>query len=478
MSVQTLSSNGELNAQGVLASNLNNTPPLVGFPQSSTGLSQGMYQHLGIAGDGTLITNFLNASADKVGGYSFYTVNSTTAPQRLLTMGLNGLETSKDFNIVNNSIGASNSLSSNSFTIRDLTNSYVNRQVPAQILLNCDTTHANITLQNGDYPYNQITDKDSNNSKITSSTIVLNSNYYQGNPLWITNISNNNIQLLDNDQGLSNNIGPTSIIIDDGGNTMSIGTTQIFINATDTNINSRLTSTDLLFNGVSTNTKISTNTSNIASNTTAINNINSHLAQIVVPQLTFSSPAIYADSSIIPSTNSTYQNTYGVFGWYMKNVNAGSKFNLYFPPQPNMTVADLKGVYYEMFSNCVNLGDMPYITIYTKPLGPSANPPDYKSWYHSSYSVVPSVLPSANSFVQCFGNLQNLSFNSANVWGNYSYSPLIASTYQNPKGDYQPNQQVLFVSLSSNSASAVGNLDCSLLKFGMISTFSNEYLLM
>ena len=407
MSVQTLSSNGELNAQGVLAGNLNNTPALVGFPQSSTGLSQGMYQHLGIAGDDTLITNFLNASADKVGGYSFYTANSTTAPQRLLTMGLNGLETSKDFNIVNNSIGASNSLSSNSFTIRDLTNSYVNRQQPAQILLNCDTTHANITLQNGDYPYNQITDKDSNNSQITS--------------------------------------------------------------------------TDLLFNGVSTNTKISTNTSNIAtntsniaSNTTAINNINSHLAQVVVPQLTFSSPAIYADSTIIPSTNSTYQNTYGVFGWYMKNVNTGSKFNLYFPPQPNMTVADLKGVYYEMFSNCVNLGDMPYITIYTKPTGTN----DYRPWYHSSYTIVPSVLPSANSFVQCFGNLQNLSFNSANVWGNYSYSPLIASTYQNPKGDYQPNQQVLFVSLSSNSASAVGNLDCSLLKFGMISTFSNEYLLM
>jgi hypothetical protein len=158
----------------------------------------------------------------------------------------------------------------------------------------------------------------------------------------------------------------------------------------------------------------------------------------------------------------------------MKNVNAGSKFNLYFPPQPNMTVADLKGIYYEMFSNCVNLGDMPYITIYTKPTGNN----DYRPWYHSSYTIVPSVLPSANSFVQCFGNLQNLSFNQANVWGNYSYSPLVASSYQPIKGDYQPTQQVLFVALGSNSASAVGNLDCSLLKFGMISTFSNEFLML
>jgi len=402
MSVQTLSSNGEMNCQGVLAGNLNNTPPLVGFPISSTGTSQGMYQHLGIAGDGTLITNFLNASSNKLGGFAFYTSNSTTAPKKLLNMDLNGIGTEKDFSVSNVSSGGNytNVMSPNVSTIRNLGTADGNVIRPTLIQINNDATHANILLQNQDYPYNQITDISANVSKLTS--------------------------------------------------------------------------TDLLFNGVSTNTKISTNTSNIATNTTSINNINSQLPQIVVPTLTFSSPAIYADSSIIPSTNTTYQNTYGVFGWYMKNVNIGSKFNLYFPPQPNMKVSDLKGVYYEMFSNCANLGDMPYVTIYTKPTGNS----DYRPWYHSSYTVVPSVLPSANSLVQCFGNLQNLGFNSANVWGNYSNSPLIASTYQNPKGDYQPTQEILFVSLSSNSASAINNLDCSLLKFGMISTFSNEFLLM
>jgi hypothetical protein len=318
----------------------------------------------------------------------------------------------------------------------------------------------------------------------------------------VIDIDSYNIKVQDNDQSLESNFNASQAEFIDGDKNGSV--TAVYtkhINST-TNTVSILTSSDLTFNGVSIFTDlsgltaqvakntadiskntfdiakntldISQNKLDISSNTSAINNINSHLSQIVVPQLTFSSPAIYADSGIIPSTNSTYQNTYGVFGWYVKNTVASSKFNYYFPPQPNMTVADLKGIYYEMFSNCVNLGDMPYITIYTKPTGSN----DYRPWYHSSYTIVPSVLPSANSFVQCFGNLQNLSYNSANVWGNYSNSPLIASTYQNPKGDYQPNQQILFVALASNSASSQNNLDCSLLKLGMISTFTQEFLLL
>jgi hypothetical protein len=137
-----------------------------------------------------------------------------------------------------------------------------------------------------------------------------------------------------------------------------------------------------------------------------------------------------------------------------------------------MKVGDLKGIYYEMFSNCTSLGSYPFLTIYTKPTGSN----DYRPWYHSSYTVVPSVFQGANAFVQCFGNLQGLSYNAPNVWGNYVASPLIASDVNNPKGDYQNNQDILFISLGSNSAASVNSLDCSLLKLGMISTFTNEFL--
>jgi hypothetical protein len=245
--------------------------------------------------------------------------------------------------------------------------------------------------------------------------------------------------------------------------------------------NSRLSATDLTFNNVSlkstvaTNTQnIATNTQNIATNTASINTINHILPQIVVPQLTFSSPAIYADSTIIPSTNTTYQNTFGVFGWFVKNTVAGTKFNFYFPPQPNMKVSDLKGIYYEMFSNCTSLGSYPFITIYTKPTGVN----DYRPWYHSSYTVVPSVFQGADAFVQCFANLQGLSYNAPNVWGNFVASPLVGSDVNNPRGDYQNDQEILFISLGSNSAAAVNSLNCSLLKLGMISTFTNEFLLL
>jgi len=408
MSVQTLASNGAFNNQGVLSANLNGTPVLVGFPVTSTSNSQGMYQHLGIAGSPNLETNFLNASAAQTGGFNFWTSNATTAPDKILNLSTQGLTTNKVVKVALNN--DENSIRASDSTLRSYANGTNNTQTSLSIQLANDNLSTKIRSDLGSTsPYTDYVDSTANNS--------------------------------------------------------------------------RLSATDLTFNGVSLKSNVATNTTDISqnkfdisNNTASITNINHILPQIVVPQLTFSSPAIYADSTIIPSTNSTYQNTFGVFGWFVKNTVAGTKFNYYFPPQPNMKVSDLKGIYYEMFSNCTSLGSYPFITIYTKPLGPGAIPPDYRSWYHSSYTVVPSVFQGADAFVQCFANLQGLSYNAPNVWGNYVASPLVASVVDNPKGDYQPTQEILFISLGSNSAAAVNSLNCSLLKLGMISTFTNEFL--
>jgi hypothetical protein len=464
MSVQTLSSNGQFNNQGVLAGNLNGTPALIGFPQTSTSNSVGMYQHLGIAGSPNLETNFLNASATTTGGFNFWTSNSASAPDKIINLSTNGLLTNKNVKVALNNdehvVGASTA------SIRNLGNSTNNTQSSSVIALGNDIIHTSIRSDLGsNRPYTDIRDVDGNNSRITASSLAINSNYNAGNPLNTVSILNSNIALVDNDQGLSANYGANQAEIVDGDKTGNLNAVYTqHVNST-TATTSVLTSSDLTFNGISLK-------NTVADNSASIVNINHILPQIVVPQLTFSSPAIYADSTIIPSTNTTYQNTYGVFGWYTKNTVASTKFNFYFPPQPNMKVSDLKGIYYEMFSNCTSLGAYPFLTIYTKPTGNN----DYRPWYHSSYTVVPSVFQGANSFVQCFGNLQGLSYNSANVWGNYVYSPLIASDVQNPKGDYQPTQEILFISLGSNSASAVNSLDCSLLKLGMISTFTQEFL--
>jgi len=404
MSVQTLSSNNQFNNQGVLAGNLNGTPVLVGFPQTSTSNSQGMYQHLGIAGSPNLETNFLNVSASTTGGFNFWTSNATTAPDKILNLSTQGLTTNKVVKVALNN--DEYTIRANDSTIRNYANGTNNTQNSYVIQLQNDNSNTRLRNDNTtNSPYTEYIDSTANNS--------------------------------------------------------------------------RLSATDLTFNGVSLKSNVATNTTdisqnsfNIATNTTSITNINHILPQIVVPQLTFSSPAIYADSTIIPSTNTTYQNSFGVFGWFVKNTVAGTKFNYYFPPQPNMKVSDLKGIYYEMFSNCTSLGAYPFLTIYTKPTGVN----DYRPWYHSSYTVVPSVFQGSDAFVQCFGNLQGLSYNAPNVWGNFTASPLVASGVDNPKGDYQPTQEILFISLGSNSASAVNSLNCSLLKLGMISTFTQEFL--
>jgi hypothetical protein len=246
-----------------------------------------------------------------------------------------------------------------------------------------------------------------------------------------------------------------------------------------------LSSVDLKFNNVSlpstvsTNTQnIATNTANIATNTTDISNLKIRDLEVVVPQITLSSPAIYADSAIAPQP-SPFLNTYGFSGWAYKKASpqaSNAKINWYFPyPILNGTVGDLKGLYYQMFNNCAGVGDLGYFTVYTKPQG---NSTDYRSWYHSSMTYVADSNSSPNQTCQMFANIKSLTFTpqSINIQNQISMSP---STVQNPKGDYQDNQQILFIAFGTNSASALNNVDFSVSKIGMITpNFSAEFLLL
>jgi hypothetical protein len=77
-----------------------------------------------------------------------------------------------------------------------------------------------------------------------------------------------------------------------------------------------------------------------------------------------------------------------------------------------------------------------------------------------------------------FANIKSLTFTpqSINIQNQISMSP---STVSNPKGDYQDNQQILFISFGTNSASALNNVDFSVSKIGVITpNFSAEFLLL
>jgi len=84
---------GNINHQGVLASNVGTTEPLTSndnniFPTTPTGSSLGHYHYT------EPITNalkFLNVAGSGTGGHKFYTSNSTTAPVNTASIGLDGL---------------------------------------------------------------------------------------------------------------------------------------------------------------------------------------------------------------------------------------------------------------------------------------------------------------------------------------------------------------------------------------------------
>ena len=80
---------GDITHGGILASNLNNTPPLTStFPTTSTGNSLGHYHYTEPT---TNALKFLNVSGTGSGGHKFYTANSTTAPVNTATFDTNGM---------------------------------------------------------------------------------------------------------------------------------------------------------------------------------------------------------------------------------------------------------------------------------------------------------------------------------------------------------------------------------------------------
>jgi len=93
-------------------------------------------------------------------------------------------------------------------------------------------------------------------------------------------------------------------------------------------------------------------------------------------------------------------------------------------------------------------------------------------------TYVPSSNSPANQSCQMFMNIKNLDYvpNSVNIQNQIN---MIQSPVSNPKGDYQDNQQILFISFGTNSASALNAVDFCVNKIGMITeNFTTEFLLL
>jgi len=230
---------------------------------------------------------------------------------------------------------------------------------------------------------------------------------------------------------------------------------NVSFSVANTTNNSRLTATDLVFNNTYS---VLTEIEKLQIKQTNILNV-------------YPAPPIYADGrqpSAVPLSSS---NSYGQFGWFFKNSVLGYKINWYFAPDNNQTVGDVLGLYLRLF-NCgtTSNDNTAFIVIYTKPIGIN----DFAPWFHSSMTYVldQSIQPTANTSYTFFENVSG----SCPDPSHYA-STLVGmepSTVNNPRGEYLPTEEILAISIQSNSSSAVNSVEFIMQKLGVMTSIGTQ----
>jgi hypothetical protein len=184
-------------------------------------------------------------------------------------------------------------------------------------------------------------------------------------------------------------------------------------------------------------------------------------------------PAVYADSTTLPvpleqCNYSAITNAGNFDGWRMRNSVAGKKFNFYVP-SGGLKLGDVKAMYLETCTPSVV--SMPFLTVYTAPFklaDGSNDPTNGASWYRSKATYINNstdVLVAGSKY-NMVANLKNVSnVHSSNFLTQHDMvlSNVAGSSV---KLDLMlDTDDILFFAISSNSSSAVGNVECIINKF-------------
>jgi len=153
--------------------------------------------------------------------------------------------------------------------------------------------------------------------------------------------------------------------------------------------------------------------------------------------------------------SSTIINTYGYYGWQFINAVALRKIDWYFAPDGlNMEVQDVLGLYMNYFNVAsTSNDDLPYITIYTQPLGSGDIIPGFA---HSSMTYIPNFSPAVNTAYSSFMNISGVQ-PTPFAYGHVQVGMIQSPVMPNPRGTYTPTMKVLAFSVGTNSASAVNS---------------------
>jgi len=234
-----------------------------------------------------------------------------------------------------------------------------------------------------------------------------------------------------------------SIIIDDNTSTNTITKNTITLN--DSVHNSQLTTTDLLFNGVSYSRNL------IINSTKSFNQ--------------YISAAIYADGRPPTAPSSTITQNYAFTpGWYFKNTTAGYKINWYIGPDVGMTVSQVLGIYMNIFNASTTSNDnTPFLVIYTQPQ--SGDPTFYhsKRTYIFNQSVTPTVNTRYNMFMNVSGNCPTPS-----IYGSTLNNMQLTSVGGGSVGPFSSTELILAFAINTNSVSPVNGVEFAINKFGIM----------
>ena len=175
-----------------------------------------------------------------------------------------------------------------------------------------------------------------------------------------------------------------------------------------------------------------------------------------------------------PPTNALLQ-AYQYYGWYFINSVALRKIDWFFAPDYAMTVGDVLGVYLNYFNVTTTSNDnLPFFTIYTKPTGSGDY---YPLFAHSSATYTANFTPTAATPFCSFMNISGTQPDPF-PYGHQLGAMILSPVAPNPRGEYLPTEEVLAISIGTNSTSPVNQVNFIMSKVGICLAQGNQELIL
>jgi hypothetical protein len=159
------------------------------------------------------------------------------------------------------------------------------------------------------------------------------------------------------------------------------------------------------------------------------------------------------------------------YGWYFKNAVALRKIDWFFAPDYAMTVSEVKGLYMNYFNVAATSNeDLPFISIYTKPTGSGDVIPGFA---HSVCTFVAAFTPTINTAWCSFMNISGVEPDPF-PYGHRLGAMILSPVAPNPRGSYLPTEEVLAISVGTNSTAAVNAVEFTMGKVGICLAQGNQ----